>query len=108
MPVLSMPGAVFAYPILAAGFTLILASLLDSEAVLNRWRIPGAAAMATLSYGLYLTHKSVIHLDDLLIGEDRLQGWIGLLVYMGTSLLAAVALWLVIERPFLRLRLSFS
>jgi peptidoglycan/LPS O-acetylase OafA/YrhL len=63
MPVLSMPGAVFAYPILAAGFTLILASLLDSEAVLNRWRIPGAAAMATLSYGLYLTHKSVIHLS---------------------------------------------
>jgi peptidoglycan/LPS O-acetylase OafA/YrhL len=45
-----------------------------------------------------------MHLDGLVIGTDRLQGWTGLLVYFGTSLVAAGALWLVIERPFLRMR----
>jgi peptidoglycan/LPS O-acetylase OafA/YrhL len=104
LPMLSLPGAVAAYPLFAFGCTLILASLINAEALLSRWRLPGATLVAALSYSLYLTHKLVMHLDGLVIGTDRLQGWTGLLVYFGTSLVAAGALWLVIERPFLRMR----
>ena len=104
LPMLSLPGAVAAYPLFAFGCTLILASLIKAEALLSRWRLPGATLVAALSYSLYLTHKLVMHLDGLVIGTDRLQGWTGLLVYFGTSLVAAGALWLVIERPFLRMR----
>jgi len=104
LPTLSLPGAVAAYPLFAFGCTLILASLIKAEALLSRWRLPGATLVAALSYSLYLTHKLVMHLDGLVIGTDRLQGWTGLLVYFGTSLVAAGALWLVIERPFLRMR----
>jgi peptidoglycan/LPS O-acetylase OafA/YrhL len=108
LPTLSLPGAVAAYPLFAFGCTLILASLIKAEAMLSRWRLPGATLVAALSYSLYLTHKLVMHLDGLVIGTDRLQGWTGLLVYFSTSLVAASALWLVIERPFLRMRGGIS
>ncbi|HWK47656.1 MAG TPA: acyltransferase [Stellaceae bacterium] len=106
LPTLSLPGAVAAYPLFAFGCTLILAALIEAEAVLSRWRLPGVALVAVLSYSLYLTHKLVMHLDGLLIGPDRLEGGTGFLIYFGTSLVAAGALWLLVERPFLRLRNS--
>jgi peptidoglycan/LPS O-acetylase OafA/YrhL len=106
LPTLSLPGAVFAYPLFALGCTLILASLIKAEVLLSRRRLPGATLGAALAYSLYLTHKLVMHLDDLVIGPDRLQGWIGFLVYFGTSFAVASALWLAIERPFLQMRSS--
>jgi peptidoglycan/LPS O-acetylase OafA/YrhL len=106
LPTLSLPGAVAAYPLLAFGCALILASLIKAEALLSRWHLPGVSLIAAVSYSLYLTHKLVMHLDGLVIGTDRLQGWTGLLVYFGTSLVAAGALWSAIERPFLRFRSS--
>ena len=106
LPTLSLPGAVAAYPLFAFGCTLILASLIKAEVLLSGGRLPGVTLVAALSYSLYLTHKLVMHLDDLVIGTDRLQGWIGLLIYFGTSFVAASALWLAIERPFLQMRSS--
>jgi peptidoglycan/LPS O-acetylase OafA/YrhL len=33
--------------------------------------------VATLSYSLYLTHKSVFHVDKFIFGEENLQGGFG-------------------------------
>ena len=97
---LSLPGAVAAYPLFAFGCTLILAALIKAEALLSRSRLRGATLIAALSYSLYLSHKLVMHLDNLIVDADRLQGWMGLLFYFGTSFLAASALYLAVERPF--------
>ena len=103
LPALSLPGAIFAYPLLALAFALILSASLDAGA--QRWfRVPGAASIALLSYSLYLTHKAVMHLVDVFIGADRLPAGTGLLVYFGTSFAAAALLWALVERPFLQLR----
>ena len=104
LPTLSLPGAVAAYPLFAFGCTLILAALIKAEALLSRSRLRGATLIAALSYSLYLSHKLVMHLDNLIVDADRLQGWMGLVVYFGTSFLAASALYLAVERPFLQMR----
>jgi peptidoglycan/LPS O-acetylase OafA/YrhL len=63
-------------------------------------------AIATLSYSIYLTHKGVIHLSQQLftkwgIAEDS-TGMFFLCIVM--SILGALVLRYIVERPFLRLR----
>lgn len=97
-------GAVAGFPLISIGFTLILGALLDLEPVLRRWSFPGVATIATLAYSLYLTHKSVFHVNRLLFGEENLQGMFGFVIYMTTSFVVAAALWWGVERTFLLLR----
>lgn len=100
----AQPGSVAGFPLISVGIALILGAMLDLEPVLRRWPVPGAALIATLSYSLYLTHKSTYHVDRLVFGEENLQGGIGFAVYLVTSFAVAVALWFCVERTFLRLR----
>ncbi|WP_246721824.1 acyltransferase [Rhizobium sp. BK049] len=97
-------GSVAGFPLVSIGIALILGAMLDLEHVLKRWPLPGAAVVATLSYSLYLTHKSAFHVDRLVFGEENLQGGIGFAVYLITSFTIAVVLWFCVERTFLLLR----
>ncbi|MFJ1310867.1 acyltransferase family protein [Agrobacterium sp. P15N1-A] len=97
-------GSVAGFPLISIGIALVLGAMLDLEHVLRRWPVPGAVTVATLSYSLYLTHKSVIHIDRLILGEKNLQGGFGFVVYLVTSFAVATVLWLCVERTFLLLR----
>ncbi|WP_267902447.1 acyltransferase family protein [Sinorhizobium meliloti] len=97
-------GSVAGFPLISIGIALILGAMLDVEHILRRWPFPGAATVATLSYSLYLTHKSVFHIDRLVFGEGNLQGGFGFAVYLATSFAAATMLWFCVERTFLLLR----
>jgi peptidoglycan/LPS O-acetylase OafA/YrhL len=97
-------GAVAGFPLIPIGIALILGAMLDVEHVLKRWPIPGAVTVATLSYSLYLTHKSVFHVDRVVFGEENLQDGFGFAVYVATSFAAATVLWFCVERTFLLLR----
>lgn len=98
------PGAVLGFPMISIGIALLLGAMLDLEPFLKRIAIPGAATVATLSYSLYLTHKSAFHLDRMLFGKENLQGNTGFLVYLITSFAVAAVLWFLVERSFLRIR----
>jgi peptidoglycan/LPS O-acetylase OafA/YrhL len=97
-------GAVAGFPLISIGIALILGAMLDLEHVLKRLPVPGAVTVATLSYSLYLTHKSVFHVDRLVFGEQNLQGGFGFVIYLATSVAAATVLWFCVERTFLLLR----
>lgn len=97
-------GAVAGFPLISIGIALLFSAMLDLDHVLLRWQIPGTAIVATLSYSLYLTHKSVYHVARLIMGEDNLQGGIGFIVYFLASFAVAAVLWFCVERYFLRLR----
>ncbi|WCK80381.1 acyltransferase family protein [Agrobacterium fabrum] len=97
-------GAVAGFPLISIGIALLFCAMLDLEHVLSRWPVPGAALVATLSYSLYLTHKSVFHVMRQLVGEENLQGSFGFVVYLIASFVVAVVLWFCVERTFLRLR----
>ena len=100
----AQPGTVAGFPLISIGIALIFGAMLDLEHVLKRWPIPGTVIIATLSYTLYLTHKSVFHVDRLIFGEENLQGGFGFMVYLATSFAAAIVLWFCVERTFLLLR----
>jgi peptidoglycan/LPS O-acetylase OafA/YrhL len=103
----SLLGTVVGFPVFAAGVALILGGLVDIESRLSRWPLQGAALVATLSYSLYLTHKSVFHIDQLLFGAENLQGVSGFVIYAATCLVVAAALWFFVERLFLKIRDRF-
>lgn len=100
----SLLGVAISYPLFALGIALTLSGLIDCEPTLARYRVPGAATIAAISYSLYLTHKAVMAVDRQLLGEDHLVGLLGANVYFASSLGVAWLLWRLVERPFLALR----
>ena len=103
-PVLTLVGAIFGYPLLSFGCACVLAASLEWKRAFGDWRVPGAGAIAILSYSTYLTHKLVTHIIDLLLGKEALTGIGGFLLYFIGSFAVGALLWLAVERPFLLLR----
>ncbi|AYG61225.1 acyltransferase family protein [Rhizobium jaguaris] len=99
-----LPGAVIGFPLFSAGVTFVLGALLDLQPRIGRWHLPAISGIATLSYSLYLTHKAVYHLDQMVFGKVNLQGLSGFVIYFSTCFIVAATLWFLVERNFLALR----
>lgn len=63
--------------------------------------MPGASTLATLALSLYLTHRQVYYALDAALGASPVLAFC---VYNGAAVLAAAALYRLVERPALRLR----
>lgn len=101
---LDLAGAVVVYPLACLASTLLLCALLDIEPALRRLPLAPVTFVATLAYSLYLVHKPVQHMLRERLGDGVLHGWTGLGLYLAADFAAALLLWWLIERPFLRLR----
>ena len=101
-----LPASIlFAFPLLAFGFSLLVASALSATGAMRR-KVPGATTAATLAYSLYLTHKSVAHATHQLLPHVTADaGWQSLMIYAMACLAIASLLYLYVERPFLELRI---
>jgi len=98
-------GNSIGWPVLSLGLALLVFAGAGSSSVVARWRVPGAAWLAAISYSLYLVHKGVFHLVETAWGpalEGR--GVVAFCAYGIAALLAGAALHYAVERPFLRLR----
>ena len=98
-------GNAVGWPVLSLGLALLVFAGAGSRSVIARWRVPGAAWLAAISYSLYLVHKAVFHLVETTWGpalEGR--GLVAFCVYGAAALLAGAVLYYTVERPFLRLR----
>lgn len=102
----SLSGAVIGWPLISLGLALIVAASISPQCVLSRVR--GFAFPATLAYSLYLTHKEIAHFDLRKGFISPNAPWTNLAILFGTSFVAAALLYLVVERPFLRLRERIS
>jgi peptidoglycan/LPS O-acetylase OafA/YrhL len=99
---------VFGYPVLALGFTLLVAAAL-APGRFGRLRLPGAAALARWSYAIYLTHKPVC---ILVAGRLRDHGYgsedpLTVACALTASVLAGWVLYRVVELPFMHLRARY-
>jgi Predicted acyltransferases len=104
-PSTDLPASIlFAFPALAIGFGLMVASAVCDRSILKR-RIPGAGPLAILAYSLYLTHKSVAHATHQLLPRWTAQpDWRSAGIYFVACLGVASLLYFAVERPFLKLR----
>jgi peptidoglycan/LPS O-acetylase OafA/YrhL len=103
---ITLVSSLFSFPLIAAGYGCLLIAAVSPTSVLNRTRFALTWLVATWSYSLYLTHKGVIHLSQELFAHLGMEpaGNVTFVLTVGTSLLAAGALYTVVERPFMRLR----
>jgi len=101
----AMWGVILGFPLLSLGLGLITASSVSSNGLLARVKVPGAETVATLAFGLYLTHKAVGHMVMLHFPQITVsQGPGSWLLYAVACFSAAWLLHVTVERPFLRLR----
>jgi peptidoglycan/LPS O-acetylase OafA/YrhL len=103
-PSLAFAGAVVGYPLFSLGCACLLSASLGWERFFPSWRVPGATAIATISYSLYLSHKMTSHATLMLSCPERLTGTQGLVLYYASGIAVGTLIWWLIERPFLNLR----
>lgn len=99
--ILSETGSLIFYPLFSLGVACLLASLLETERHLQPARWSGIGYIAAISYSLYLSHKIVIHLDDLLLPKDF---WNQIAIYYVSSSTVVSALYFAVERTFMQTR----
>jgi peptidoglycan/LPS O-acetylase OafA/YrhL len=99
-----LPAAAFGFPLLSAAIALVVAAASTDRALLGRYWIPGAAALATGAYSLYLTQKIAYHAVAGLAPRIGFVGYPRLAAALAAALALGAALYWAVERPFLRLR----
>jgi peptidoglycan/LPS O-acetylase OafA/YrhL len=96
---------VIGYPLLSASTAALVVAGASPMGLIGKRAVPGASLVAAMAYSLYLTHKEVFHLVQVATGgvvDSRPT--LAFVVYAAAAALAGAALYLGVERPFLRLR----
>jgi peptidoglycan/LPS O-acetylase OafA/YrhL len=104
--VITVTAAVWQFPLIALGMAALLVCSVSPRLPFRRFKIPGAAFIASIAYSAYLIQKLVIHFvaqfcsahDIALTSAVALVG-VQICVYA-----AAIILFFAVERPFLQLR----
>jgi peptidoglycan/LPS O-acetylase OafA/YrhL len=95
----------FGFPLLSGSIALVVAAASTDRALIGRYRIPGAAALATGAYSLYLSQKIAYHaIGAGLAARVGLSGYPLLIAAFAAALVLGALLYWAVERPFLRLR----
>ncbi|QSX79027.1 acyltransferase family protein [Agrilutibacter solisilvae] len=98
-------GNSIGWPVLSTGLALLVCAAAQRHGAIGRWRVPGMAWLAAISYSLYLVHKPVFHLVGTYWGEAIAgRGLLTFVVYAAASLGAGALLHYLVERPGLALR----
>lgn len=103
----SFDASVFGFPLLSLSLALIVAACMSPKNVLGKFRVPGAQAIATVTFSLYLSHKMIWHAVRTFWPESVTTGGTqAFLVYASSAFLFGALLYFAIERSFLQLRKS--
>lgn len=99
-------SSVLNYSLLALSSTALTLSALCKNSLLSKFKIPGAMLIATWSYAIYLTHKSLIHITQTILANWHLDTnpWVMLPSTIVMALTGAWLLYTFVEIPFLKLR----
>jgi peptidoglycan/LPS O-acetylase OafA/YrhL len=93
------------FPLLAASIALVVAAASTDRALIGRYRVPGATALATGAYSLYLSQKIAYHaVGAALAPRLGATGYARFTLAVAAALAAGAALYWAVERPFLKLR----
>jgi peptidoglycan/LPS O-acetylase OafA/YrhL len=97
---------IWGYPLISLGYGLIVAAIVCPGNFLYNVKSKVISQIATLSYGIYLSHKLVIHLTQGLLEKAGISpnGNLMMLCCLFASVAAALILRYTIEKPSLKLR----
>ncbi|SFD10623.1 Peptidoglycan/LPS O-acetylase OafA/YrhL, contains acyltransferase and SGNH-hydrolase domains [Massilia yuzhufengensis] len=97
---------VFGFPLLALGFSLLIASSVSENSLLRTVRVPGAGPLALWSYAIYLLHKQVCVLGATWMATYGYgaESPLTIVAMLALSVLTGWLLYKLVETPFMRLR----
>lgn len=98
--------SIFGFPIIAIAYGFMVTGAISPVSILYKWQSNTTTFIATLSYGIYLTHKSIIHVVQETFSKWGIEvsGNIMFLISIVICLLGAWLLHLTIEKPFMKIR----
>jgi peptidoglycan/LPS O-acetylase OafA/YrhL len=97
---------IFGFPLIAIGFGFMVLAAISPGCVLYKFKSRITSSIAILSYSIYLIHKGVRHVCIVYFGKmgvNEKSYWMLLLIIIFT-ILGALILRYLIEKPFLKLR----
>ena len=102
----SLEASVFGFFLVSTGYAALVVSAVSSSSFLCKLRSAFTVRTAALSYAIYLTHKIIIHITQLLFDKLNIEKDSNsmLLICIVTCFAGAWLLNMLVERPFLKLR----
>jgi peptidoglycan/LPS O-acetylase OafA/YrhL len=99
-------ATIFGFPLVALAYGFIVTAAISPACILYRINSRISSRIAILSYSIYLSHKGVIHLTQLLFSKWGIEeeGLLMFFICIAASVLAALVLRYAVEKPFLRIR----
>jgi peptidoglycan/LPS O-acetylase OafA/YrhL len=98
--------SLYGYTLISIGYGFMVAGALSPVSFLYRWKSSITTFIATLSYGMYLSHKGIIHMTQVVFGDWGVEksSIAMLLICVLLSIAGAWFLHLVIQKPFMKWR----
>lgn len=103
---LELSAVIWQFPLLAIAFAALLVCAQSDRLPFRHFKIPGAAFIASIAYSAYLVQKLVIYAVHEFLNRHNIEGT-SAFALIGVEVcvyVAATALFLLVERPFLQLR----
>ena len=94
----------FGYSLIAIAFAILVMAALSPDCMLYRWRVPGAASLATWSYSIYLSHKPLSIITHRILQGPGIAGASLVVAVAAVSLIGGWLLYRLVELPFLNIR----
>lgn len=102
----SFNATIFGFPLIAIAYGAIVTAAISPSCFLYRLNSRISSRIAILSYSIYLSHKGVIHLTQLQCSKWEIaeKGHLMFFICMVTTVVGALIMRYVVEKPFLRVR----
>ncbi len=99
-------ASVFGFPLVSIGYGFLVAAAVSPSCFLYKIRSAVTEKIAAWSFAIYLVHKGLIHMAQLGCAKlgVAVDGNVMFLICMASSVLGALLLHVIVERPFMRLR----
>jgi peptidoglycan/LPS O-acetylase OafA/YrhL len=99
-------ATLYGFTLVSVGYGFIVAAAVCPANFLYRMKSKITALIATLSYSIYLVHKIVIHITQVLLEKTGMDKNSGLMMIccLLTTIAAALLMRYLVEKPALRLR----
>ncbi|MBI3234854.1 MAG: acyltransferase [Bacteroidetes bacterium] len=101
-------ASIFGFPLIAIGYGFMVIGAVSPTSFLYKWNSKVTTFIAALSYALYLTHKGVIHITHKLLAGFNIDYNLMLLICIITCISFAYIVHLIIEKPFMKLRIKIT